>query len=1087
MKRRLALVWWGLLMGLLSVDSIAASTDPILVSRTDSGSAANKASLYPALAQDGRYVAFSSLAANLVPGDSNNFYDVFVWDAQTNAVSRVSRGQGGEQANGNSYWPSISADGRFVAFYSSASNLVPGDNNGRWDIFVFDRQLQVTERVSRNVSGAAPNGDSLNPAISADGRFVAYSSSASDIVGDDRNNSFDVFVYDRLNKSSERISRPVSQGESNGASDWPSLSADGRLVSFQSSANNLTNGDANGQIDIFLVDRQANTLTNLTGAGNGPSYWPSISGDGSVVAFSSAASNMAANDTNNSYDIFVANLADGSIDIISYTTSGSAANSHSYWPRTDARGRYIAYTTLATNLSTDDGNTTWDVYLHELRTGGSQLISRSSASAGGNMSYWPAISPDGRYIGFASLVSDFAALDINNTWDIFVVDRGPLNRAPVAKAGSDIVLECQGSTTPATLDGRASYDPDGDGLTYTWRGIFGEVTGVAQTTVSVPYGSHYVELVVADPDGERSADGLVVTVADTTPPDLIVPGTISVEAASASGAHVDIDPVTTDRCGSVSLHVEPALAVFPIGNTLVNVTAMDEHSNSARIQSTVSVRDTTPPLLGFAPSVLIEAQGPLTSVDLPEPQADDAVGVVRKYHDGPAAFPVGTMTVNWYALDAAGNASSAVQTVTVVDTTPPRLSVPADIEIPAAGLLTDVELGQATAADLVDGVVQASPSSRGPFEVGQHVIEWRARDASGNEATAEQRLVVKNNLPSLRPLGDASIDEGGQIEFEVAFTDFDSRQWSVVVDFGDGASSRTDVTETGVLSFAHVYTDDGSFTVSIQIEDVNGGAAKETFRVEVANVAPRISSTQWSQGQIMEGEALALTAAALDPGSADSLDWRIDWGDGLVDTVSKPAGEFSLQLSHVYAKAGLYPVTITADDGDAEDSVTTEVAVVNIGEFIAVGGGRLSSSNDFFAKHVSPELNGRVGLRLMGPANAPTGQVSLYWRDEAGVRWKLKARQHDWMIIADQSLHVRGSGLLNRQTQVGYALHVTADDSGAQRLRWQVWNSETGAAIASGEQKLSRPGFVRWAEKEPGIDARGGKWGYGAEKISKRR
>jgi Ca2+-binding RTX toxin-like protein len=227
-------------------------------------------------------------------------------------ITRVSFDSAGNQGNRSSYTPSISADGRFVAFYSEASNIVPGDTNNRGDIFVRDTLTNTTTRVSVDSAGNQANSLSVGSSISADGRFVVFSSESSNIVPGDTNNTYDIFVRDTLTNTTTRVSVDSAGNQENGTnfSTTPSISADGRFVAFDSDATNLVPGDTNGRRDIFVRDRLTNTTTRVSfdsagNQGNGVSTTPSISADGRFVAFSSFASNIVPGDTNNTDDIFV--------------------------------------------------------------------------------------------------------------------------------------------------------------------------------------------------------------------------------------------------------------------------------------------------------------------------------------------------------------------------------------------------------------------------------------------------------------------------------------------------------------------------------------------------------------------------------------------------------------------------------------------------------------------------------------------------------------------------------------------------------------------------------------------------------------
>ena len=218
----------------------------------------------PAISADGRFVAFSSDASNLVAGDTNGRGDIFVRDRLTGTTERLSLASDGTQAN---RLTSISADGRFVTFSSSASNLVAGDTNRQADVFVHDRLTSTTERVSVASDGTQANGDSSFPSISADGRFVTFVSRASTLVAGDTNSRDDVFVHDRQTGTTERVSVASDGTQGNRNSRFSSISADGRFVKFDSAASNLVAGDTNFTYDIFVV---ANPLYD----GDGPVAMP---------------------------------------------------------------------------------------------------------------------------------------------------------------------------------------------------------------------------------------------------------------------------------------------------------------------------------------------------------------------------------------------------------------------------------------------------------------------------------------------------------------------------------------------------------------------------------------------------------------------------------------------------------------------------------------------------------------------------------------------------------------------------------------------------------------------------------------------
>jgi VCBS repeat-containing protein len=281
-----------------------------LVSIASDGTQGNRNSYWSSISGDGRYVTFDSGASNLVEEDTNQVNDVFVYDRDAKTTELVSIASDGTQGNSNSNGSSISGDGRYVAFYSYADNLVEGDTNQVNDVFVYDRDTKTTELVSIASDGTQSNDYSYSSSISGDGRYVTFSSDADNLVAEDTNARSDIFVYDRDTKTTELVSITSDGTQGNGYSYESSISGDGRFVTFLSSADNLVAEDTNARSDIFVYDRETKT-TELVSVksdstqGNNSSYSPSISGDGRYVTFSSDADNLVEKDTNASSDVFV--------------------------------------------------------------------------------------------------------------------------------------------------------------------------------------------------------------------------------------------------------------------------------------------------------------------------------------------------------------------------------------------------------------------------------------------------------------------------------------------------------------------------------------------------------------------------------------------------------------------------------------------------------------------------------------------------------------------------------------------------------------------------------------------------------------
>ena len=442
---------------------------------TDGTEAIEGGFTFPAISADGNVVAFSSTADNLVAGDTNLHPDIFVHDATTGTTTRVSVASEGTEGNDASLFPSISADGRFVAFSSSAANLVADDSNGQRDIFVHDRTTGETTRVSVPSAGLPDTEGNqraeFNPSISADGRFVAFASRATNLIAVETANTRnpDIFVHDRTTGETTRVSAAAGGANPDGASSSPALSGDGRFVVFSSAATNLVAGDTNGASDIFVVDRQTDTTTRVsvatggTEADAGPNISPAISDDGSVVAFASGATNLVAGDTNDQSDVFVHELATGTTTRVSVASDGSEADNFSVQPALSADGAVVAFDSAATNLVPGDTNARNDVFVHERATGETVRVSvAANGTQADGASFVPAlsaISADGGVVAFSSDATNLVVGDTNNDADVFVAPTDP----PAPVTGLPPVHSTEAMCANVTDD-----DPftDDDGTTF---------------------------------------------------------------------------------------------------------------------------------------------------------------------------------------------------------------------------------------------------------------------------------------------------------------------------------------------------------------------------------------------------------------------------------------------------------------------------------------------------------------------------------------------------------------------------------------------------------------------------------------------
>lgn len=310
----------------------------------------------PAIDSGGSVVAFDSIAATLVPGDTNGDADVFVHDRATTITERVSVRSNGAQANDVSTRPALDATGNLVVFDSAATNLVGGDTNFGLDVFLHNRTTNRTHRISVSSDEAQGAGFSNSPAIGA--RFVSFVSTAANLVPNDTNNAEDIFVRNLVAGTTDRVSVNSSGEEGNSSSTLASISATGRYVAFSSFATNLVPGDTNGHFDVFIHDR----LTGMTelisvssgeALGDAPSTTPTVSRNGRWVAFYSDATNLVAGDTNERRDVFVRDRAAGTTERVSVSSDEQQANGTSQdpgvrgltvtGPDITANGRLVAF------------------------------------------------------------------------------------------------------------------------------------------------------------------------------------------------------------------------------------------------------------------------------------------------------------------------------------------------------------------------------------------------------------------------------------------------------------------------------------------------------------------------------------------------------------------------------------------------------------------------------------------------------------------------------------------------------------------------------------------------------------------------
>lgn len=423
------------------------------ISGTNSG---NRISFDPRISTDGRFVAFYSESTNLVAGATNPYGDIYLRDTVSGSTRLISVNTNGT-GPGNDYSSELemTPDARFIVFTSYSTNLSANDLNGfDQDVFLRDTNSATCEAISLNSAGTGTgNSDSYGPSVSGDGRYVAFQSDATNLGPADANVSTDIFVRDRNLGTNYLCSRATGGGSANGYSFDPLVSSNGAIVLFSSYANDIVTGDTNSYLDIFAYNTTNHTVqlvtVNLSGSGgNNYSYSPRISHDGRYVAFESFASDLVVSDLNGQIeDIFIRDLLLGTTTLISMNCEAtSSGNSDSYSPSISADGRYVSFVSVASDLTPGDFSLGYDqVFRHDRQTGLTVLASQNSSitAAGDSFSFTPEINADGHIIAFLSDASDIV------TNSIVVVPNAMIWDATAVVAPSsnvNLVLEKTAST-----------------------------------------------------------------------------------------------------------------------------------------------------------------------------------------------------------------------------------------------------------------------------------------------------------------------------------------------------------------------------------------------------------------------------------------------------------------------------------------------------------------------------------------------------------------------------------------------------------------------------------------------------------------
>lgn len=507
---------------LLSV-CFPAYGDVSLVSVNASGVKGNGQSTRPDVSADGRFVVFATSSSTLKIGAN---LQVVVKDTVTGEINQISKAADGTAGDAPSIFPmAISADGRYVVFNSYASNLVAGDTSSSLDLFWHDQLTGQTKMVNLAPDGSQTSFQGSYAAVSANGRYVAFRSLSPDVTADTVT-GYQVYVRDTLANVTTLVSRNSSGAPQGGGE--PDISTNGRWVVYRGIPNGVY------VVDTWNCNSSACNVVraDVNNAGNPvPGHtsvlFPKISGDGNFVAWESNAVGYVADDTNNTADIFVRDLAAGQTSRVSLTSEGLQSNSFSYTPDISHDGRYVSFTSNASNLVASDGNGTLDVFVHDRQTGQTVRVSTpvSGGDANSGAGYYARISDNGQAVAFSSNSSNLVPEDSDATEDVYLASLAPPNEAPIANAGDDQATEV-GSTV--LLTGVASTDdvtPTGL-LSFNWvltsgpsgsTAVIVDAETIAPTFVPDMPGSYQIQLVVTDEQNEPSAPDTVAIEAEISP------------------------------------------------------------------------------------------------------------------------------------------------------------------------------------------------------------------------------------------------------------------------------------------------------------------------------------------------------------------------------------------------------------------------------------------------------------------------------------------------------------------------------------------------------------------------------------------
>ena len=1118
-------------------------------SSSTTGGEGDAISLGATLSDDGRYVAFTSAATNLVTGDSNGFSDVFVFDRDTLTTTLVSVDSAGGPSNEASDSAWISGNGQHVAFASHASDLVAGDTNGASDVFVRNLLTNTTTRVSLTSAGAEViDGDSFEPSISDDGSRVEFSSDSTALVAADLNDAEDVFVRNRTANTTTRVSVATNGDETDFGAYEGVISGDGTMVAFTTDTG-LVGTDVNDEDDVYrhtIATATTNRVSSGPTSAGGGGYTPAVSDTGALIAFVSDydLSGPGA-DTNFLPDVYVRNVAAGSTARVSVPGTTGFGNDLSLAPTISDDGRYVTYFTLATNLGGVDTNGTFDIWMRDRTLNTNTRVSQDSGGGDPDgAAELPFISGNGAFVGFQSLATDLGPINETSNVDVYVrslandttnpsvtvttpavaatyargatinanyscsdnvggsgiiscaapVSNGtPIDTATLgAKSFVVTATDGQGNTASVTrnytvVDETAptiTITSPTDGATFTqYTTVFADFacadevagSGLASCVGTVAdgaaintatLGSHSFTVDATDNAGNSASTTFNYTVLDAAGPDITIATPVD-GATYARGATVIADYACTDEIGGSGVAScvgtvadGAAINTASLGSHSFTVNASDNSSNNTSRTHSYTVTDQSPPTITLITPV-DDADYARGSSVIADYACNDEVGgsgvatCVGTVADGAAinTASLGSHPFTVDATDGAGNPASLTVNYDVVDVTNPAVSITAPVDgatysrgsTVAASYACADDLGGSGIASCIGTVADGTAIDTATLGIKSFAVV--ATDAAGNSTTTTiGYTVVDTTAPTAivtTPADGATYSVG-----QVVAADYDcsddvggSGVATCVGPVADGAPINT--AAPGSFSFSVVATDNAGNTTT---ETVNYTVANSTV-VSIGDftTVENDSGTQAAKVTVVLNQAAAAQTsvhyATQSTASAGTSDYKSKSGT----LIFKPGQvtktltitltpDTTVELDETFAVALDTPVGIAI--GDVSGVVTILDDDVTAGQRLSASDGATYEGNSgstrkvFFVVALAQPSAGGVsvhyavtGLTATGGTTAAAGNDfklrSGTLTYSAGQRFKVVAvtLYGDTVIEGNETLQI------TLDTPLGAALH----------------------------------------------------------------